>query len=51
MGMTGELYESLRALLDAIEDTYTKHKEDPGIAERLKAAIDSAVTEIREIEV
>ena len=50
MGMTGELYESLRALLDAIEDTYTKHKEDPGIAERLKAALDSTVTEIREIE-
>ncbi len=50
MGMTGELYESLRALLDAIEDTYTKHKEDPGITERLKAALDSVVTEIREIE-
>ncbi len=49
-GMTEELYESLGALLDAIEDVYTRHKDDLGVLEKLKAALDSAVTEIREIE-
>ncbi|MBC8224939.1 PadR family transcriptional regulator [Candidatus Bathyarchaeota archaeon] len=50
IGMTGELYESLRALLDAIEDVYTRHREDEAVSGRLKAALDSAVTEIREID-
>ncbi len=50
MGMTEELYESLGALLDAIENAYTGHREDEAVSERLKAALDSAVTEIREIE-
>jgi DNA-binding PadR family transcriptional regulator len=50
MGMTGELYESLRALLDAIEDVYTRHREDENVSERLKSALDSAVNEIREID-
>jgi DNA-binding PadR family transcriptional regulator len=49
-GMTGELYESLGALLDAVEDTYTKHKDNPRVSEKLKAALDSAVNEIKEIE-
>ena len=49
-GMTGELYESLGALLDAIEDVYKRHREDEAVSERLKAALDSAVTEVREIE-
>ena len=49
-GMTEELYESLGALLDAIEDVYTRHKDDLGVLEKLKAALDSAVTEIKEIE-
>jgi len=49
-GMTGELYESLGALLDTVEDTYTKHKDDPEASEKLKAALDSAVNEIKEIE-
>ncbi len=50
MGMTEELYESLGSLLDAIEEVYTGHREDEAVSERLKAALDSAVTEIREIE-
>ncbi len=50
MGMTEELYESLGALLDAIEEVYTRHSEDDAISERLKVALDSAVTEIKEIE-
>jgi DNA-binding PadR family transcriptional regulator len=50
MGMTEELYESLGALLDAIENAYTGHRDDEAVSERLKAALDSAVTEIREIE-
>ncbi len=39
-GMTGELYESLGALLDALEDVYTRHRENevvstpPGAAGR-----------------
>jgi DNA-binding PadR family transcriptional regulator len=50
MGMTEELYESLGALLDAIEEAYARHREDDAISERLKATLDSAVTEIKEIE-
>lgn len=49
-GMTGDLYESLGALLDALEDVYTRHREDEAVTERLKAVLDSAVTQIREIE-
>ncbi len=49
-GMTGELYESLGALLDAIEDIYTRHRDDEAVSEKLKLALDSAVTQIREIE-
>ena len=50
MGMTEELYLSLGTLLDTIEEAYTRHREDDAISERLKAALDSAVTEIKEIE-
>jgi len=49
-GMTGELYESLGALLDTIEDIYMRHREDEAVSERLKAVLDTAVTEIREID-
>jgi DNA-binding PadR family transcriptional regulator len=49
-GMTGELYESLGALLDTIEDVYMRHREDEAVSERLKAVLDTAVTEIREID-
>ena len=49
-GMTGALYESLGALLDAVEDVYSRRKDDPGVSERLKAALDSAANEIREID-
>ncbi len=49
-GMTEDLYTSLRDLLDALEEVYTRRKDDQGVSERLKAALDSAVTEIREIE-
>jgi DNA-binding PadR family transcriptional regulator len=49
-GMTGELYESLGALLDTVEDVYTRHREDESVSERMKAALDSAVAEIKEIE-
>jgi DNA-binding PadR family transcriptional regulator len=50
MGMPGELYESLGDLLNAIEDIYARRKEDPAVSEKLKAALDSAVNEIREID-
>ncbi len=50
MGMTEELYASLGALLDTIEEAYTGHREDETVSKRLKTALDSAVTEIREIE-
>ena len=49
-GIPGALYESLGALLDALEGVYTRHREDEAVSGRLKAALDSAVTEIREIE-
>jgi len=49
-GISGELYESLGALLDAVEGVYTRHREDEAVSGRLKAALDSAVIEIREIE-
>jgi DNA-binding PadR family transcriptional regulator len=49
-GMTGELYESLGALLDAVEDVYTRHKDDPGASEKMKDALDAAVNEIKEID-
>ena len=50
MGMPGELYESLGALLDAVEESYTRHKGDAEASEGLKAALDSAVSKIREID-
>jgi len=50
MGMTEELYASLGALLDAIENAYTGHREDEAVSDRLKAALDSAVNKIKEIE-
>ena len=49
-GMTEELYESLGALLDALEDTYKRHKDDPKASEKLKATLDSAVSEIKGID-
>jgi DNA-binding PadR family transcriptional regulator len=50
MGMTEELYESLGALLDAIEEAYTGHREDEAVSDRLIAALDSAVNEIKGID-
>jgi|TARA_B100001971_G_scaffold1117_1_gene831 DNA-binding PadR family transcriptional regulator len=50
MGMPGELYESLGALLDAVEENYMMHKGNDEASEGLKAALDSAVNEIREID-
>ncbi len=49
-GMTEDLYTSLRDLLDALEDVYTENTGDTEVSGKLKAALDSAVTEIREIE-
>jgi len=48
-GMTEELYTSLRDLLDALEDTHMKHKGDSDFSLKLKAALDSAATTIKEI--
>ncbi len=50
MGMPGELYESLGSLLDVVEDSYTRHKGDAEASDGLKAALDSAVIKIREID-
>jgi DNA-binding PadR family transcriptional regulator len=49
-GMTEELYTSLRDLLDALEDSHMKHKGDSDVSLKLKAALDSAVSKIREID-
>ena len=49
-GMTEELYESLGALLDAIEDIYTRHREEPDTVEAMKAALNAAALKIKEIE-
>jgi DNA-binding PadR family transcriptional regulator len=48
-GMTEELYTSLRDLLDALEDVYSEKKGDPKVYGKLKAALDSAATTIKEI--
>ena len=48
-GMTEELYTSLRDLLDVLEDVYTRNKGDTEISGKLKAALDSAATTIKEI--
>ena len=48
-GMTEDLYTSLRDLLDALEDAYSEKKGDPEVSGKLKAALDSAVTTIKEI--
>ncbi|MBL7168120.1 PadR family transcriptional regulator [Candidatus Bathyarchaeota archaeon] len=49
-GMTEELYDSLRDLLDALEDVYTGHKEDVEVSKKLKAALDVAASKIKEID-
>jgi DNA-binding PadR family transcriptional regulator len=49
-GIPEELYESLGALLDSLEDIYKRHQEDEAVSDRLKAALDSAVNEIKEID-
>lgn len=48
-GMTDELYESLRDLLDALEDVYAGHKEDLKVSKNLKDALDAATSKIKEI--
>ena len=48
-GMTEELYTSLRDLLDVLEDVYSENKGDPEVSVKLEAALDSAVTAIKEI--
>ena len=49
-GMTEELYGSLGGLLDLLEAVYSRHKEDADVSERLKAALDSTVLKIKEID-
>jgi DNA-binding PadR family transcriptional regulator len=49
-GMTHELYESLRGLLDTLEDAYTGHKEDAEASRRMKDALDAATLKIKEID-
>jgi hypothetical protein len=49
-GMSEELYGSLRDLLDILEAVYSRHKEDASVSEKLKAALDSAVLKIKEID-
>jgi DNA-binding PadR family transcriptional regulator len=48
-GMTEELYTSLRDLLDGLEEVYSENKGDPEVSSKLKAALDSAATTIKEI--
>lgn len=49
-GMTEDLYESLGQLLDALEDAYTRHREEPDTVETMKVALDAATLKIKEIE-
>jgi DNA-binding PadR family transcriptional regulator len=49
-GISEELYESLGVLLDSLEDVYKRHSEDEAVSDRLKAALDSAVSEIKGID-
>ena len=48
-GMTDELYNSLRDLLDTLEEVYLEKKGDHEVHDMLKSALDFAVTTIREI--
>ncbi|UCD45876.1 MAG: PadR family transcriptional regulator [Candidatus Bathyarchaeota archaeon] len=49
-GMTEELYNSLRNLLDVLEEIYTRHREEPDTVVTMKAALDAATLKIKEIE-
>jgi len=49
-GMTEDLYESLGGLLDALEDAYSKHRDEPDAVETMKIALDAATLRIKEIE-
>ena len=48
-GMTEDLYTSLGNLLDALEDVYSENKGNSEVSGNLKAALDTAVTTIKEI--
>ncbi len=50
IGMTEDLYASLRELLDTLENVYTEHRGEPDTVETVKAALDAATLKIREIE-
>jgi DNA-binding PadR family transcriptional regulator len=47
--MTEELYNSLRDLLDALEDVYSENKGNQEVSDKLKAVLNSAVATIKEI--
>ena len=49
VGMTEELYDSLGGLLDAIEGVYSEVRESPEASVKLKAALESAATNVKEI--
>ena len=49
VGMTEELYDSLGGLLDTIEGVYSKNRESPEASVKLKAALESATTNVKEI--
>lgn len=49
-GMDEQLYESLRDLLETLEDIYKENKGDAKVTEKLKFALDSTVQTIKEID-
>ena len=49
-GMTEDLYESLGGLLDALEDAYSKNRDEPDTVDAMKAALVAATLKIKEIE-
>lgn len=49
-GMSDELYDSLKDLLDTLEEVNARHKDNTTVTERVKSVLDSAVENIKEIE-
>jgi DNA-binding PadR family transcriptional regulator len=49
VGMTEELYVSLSHLLGTLEEVYSDNKGNPEVSAKLRTALDSAATNVREI--
>jgi DNA-binding PadR family transcriptional regulator len=49
VGMTEDLYTNLSNLLGTVEEVYSQNKDDPEVSGKLKAALESAATNVKEI--